>query len=1694
MSINLSKLLKQDIKQLSSEDISGVNTVYTSAITNQNPLNPTLKTGQDQVTLLGYDATDDQAYNTFKEVEESKEDTLSWWDKNIVQPSVRLGTRSTYYAYGLTGQAIEEFGIMTGKNFITEFGQGLIDIADQYSPAMESYKGLEKAGKLSGDEEFILDAVQFATNLGVNVYAGGLKATAGALSGIGQIAESAFDIDTDDTKQSMSTILNEFVTDVSIEQQQAYQELKEEEGSVDAIAYAVGQTFADIRGNLQLMKSLGIRLPQSLRGKPSATKGKIALERLKAAAVISTYRGLTTRGDAAERGKAAATTMVYMSTPALSGWFNNNWKVIGSDFVLNSVWSATPLWKNGNDYKSIWENKDLDLTDKMAQTISILGTDAFFSIITKSFKQSPEYRAIKAEEKQVFDTVVESAKNNISQNNPEWRTFETPQSIATRNAVENNGGFIEVHRQDVVAQKAITDMEQRLNSEIKDIELNGATSKASLENKQLLLDTILTYKDAPQAIQIKELEKSQIAINKGKSSVKNRAEKVNGKEQPLSTIVNGKEYTYKENNWYSEAGNIVKGERVLKSIQKNFAENVGVSKQDIDTYIEQRRQFESRINAETTARQAQERGEAKMLELNIKPLETKRILETENKLIEATAEMIRAGSLNNKSQFVQFIKSVSDKYTLRNEQVNNIYHKAMGRVKSEQRLIRETERTSKPAKITQKQFKPTREKVLVDPMQIIKDRIRTERDAVVRGKKLGKAEEVAKQKQRADDLSTFKSEIKQFARETFKGKDTSEKYNKVIGRIESVKTPSDVNLNKLIKIIEDVQADKEKSIAISEAKKVFANVKKRANSRDPSKRLSDDLAKAFEAINERISTTKPTKKTIDRVEASLKYFEKIKEKDGTEIPEFITKSINKLTKQSLQDLSTREINQITKALENIVYQQKTINELDARQQQRKITKAIDDYSNQPTIKQSPLYKDAEAKKEMINSKIYTPGGLLNAKRILELPPRQIMFTLDGWRNGVLVKEFYDRFTKADDKEALVRSKALPLLINVQPITKDFDKRNIKVVIGGQKIQITKGERVSIYLDSLNKDNDHHVLNGGYVTKDVRDRPLRITLEERNAILQKITNNELKVAKNIIEVYSRLSRYIDETSKEINGFSISVPNYTNPIINANLPSSKFGKDSFITPENMSGFNRTLIGSNSHLQERVDGAKNAIQIHDALKTATSMVSMVAKYHGYAVPLRDAKQILNGTSNIKTSSGTYQSFKSLIETNYGKQYYNALTKLVEDLEGNYVKPELSGKLEKSLQWANNNFARGALMFNIPVATMQPISYNQAKFVMPKKYWDMGLKSKSASWKEMGQYSPFLWSRSQGRYSIAYGETVTNQLLDKLMWTIKEGDRQSVGKIWNASKEWVKDEFPNLEVGSDKYFAKVAEKANMVVRRTQPTFETIDRPELARSKNEVLRAFALFSSQRNKNAGLLYENEIGMFKKIQNKEAGIKDYINFFDRWITTAVATPVMVAVHAANWKASIGLAREYFYVDEEDRRSLGEIYTEDIINKLVSVFSSDRGMVTQQILNGVKSIVQKFGIERFNKRSEDYKIPELDVYGFQLPLIQTYSRFINSASKLITKGMEISDLNYINEDTEQAKEEWNKHFYGLVKASSTIGYGAGNVWDFGMLIYYIIMNNEEFIDEIDEFKDDVIDLGTDVQRKGVGRTVRAALEKE
>ena len=1390
-----------------------------------------------------------------------------------------------------------------------------------------------------------------------------------------------------------------------------------------------------------------------------------------------------------------------MSTPALSGWFDNKWKVIGADFALNSLWSASPLWKDGNDYASIWKNKDLDLTDKMARTISILGTDAFFSIATTSFKDSPDYKKMSTAEKGLFEAVVDAAQKSVSQNNPEWRAFETPQSIAQRNAAQNNGGFINVHREDVVAKKAITDIATKLETDIKKIETSDAPKPTSYEGKVLLLDTINKFKDAPQSLQISEIKKTQAAIDKGENAVERRRVTIDGESKPLVTTVDGKEYTYRDNNWYSEAGRKITGKNTLGKIQKSFAEDYKINKKDVDEYIEQRRAYESRINQEETARQAQERGEAKMPEPDIKTVGTRRILQTENKLIDSVTEMIRAGTINNKRQFKDFIRSVSDQYNLRTEQVNNIYNRAMGKFKSEQKLMEQTERASKPAKVTQQQFKPQDKVTVVDKDGTLKEvsrkvevdlgrelsrQLRLEQNAVRRGKQLGKKEERLTQKQRAEDLKVFKAQIKEFARSVFKGEAAAEKYKEVVGRIEAVKTPSDANLTKLIKLVEEVQAKKELNIAVSKAKKVFKKVAKRAVSRDPSKRLSEDLVKAFKAIDDAVSTTKPSEATINRVNKSLEYFEKNQhkvygvnaEKGEILLPDFLMKDLKRLTKKPLSEMTISEVKTLTASLENIIHQQNTINRLDAVQQERKITKNIDDYTKQPSIKSNQVYKDAVAKKD----------SFVDTTRILQLPPDQLTWTMDGWnKGGVVHKVFYDAFVKADDKMYTAEREARNILDTISRDVRGFEKEDISIRVGSETLKISKGQRISMYLDSLNAQNNLHVLKGGYVIGEVSGRPLKITLEQRDAIISKMTETELRVAETIIETYKVLSKYMDIASKDINGFPISEFNFTNPIINAKI--ANYSKDTgLVTPDNLASYNKVLISTNPHLQERKAGANNPIVLHDAIKTVQSMVPMVARYYGYARPLIDAKQVLNGVSSIKTQEGTKQSFKELIETNFGKKYYQSLTKLVSDLERGYRRTD---DIDRQIAGLTRNFTTGTLMFNLPIATMQPISYNQAQYVMPKKYWSIGLASNPASWKEMGDNSAFLWSRSQGRYSIAYGETVRkNTAVDKALFTIKEGDRQSVGRIWNACRAWVKDERPDLEVNGKQFYAEVANRANMVVRRTQPTFELIDRPELARSDNQIAIAFSMFSSQRNKNSGLIYENEVGFRKKLLRGEATAKDFAEFVDRVLVLNFMSPLLVANHATGWAATFGVAREFFFEEEEDRKTWGEIYKEQFANKILSTLIGDRGLLGQQYLSGLKVVLDQ-AIIQYNKYSETYELPRLKTYAINLPVIQAFTDIFSVLSRGVSLASEWYARDQYNQDTSDLEKEGQEWSYRLSKATGrATGWGVGGALDIALLIGYLIQQGKYLKEErIPEVLEEIGDFFEEFKEAPVETTLQA-----
>lgn len=127
----------------------------------------------------------------------------------------------------------------------------------------------------------------------------------------------------------------------------------------------------------------------------------------------------------------------------------------------------------------------------------------------------------------------------------------------------------------------------------------------------------------------------------------------------------------------------------------------------------------------------------------------------------------------------------------------------------------------------------------------------------------------------------------------------------------------------------------------------------------------------------------------------------------------------------------------------------------------------------------------------------------------------------------------------------------------------------------------------------------------------------------------------------------------------------------------------------------------------------------------------------------------------------------------------------------------------------------------------------------------------------------SPLLYHRMQGYSSVELGDIKNSQrpstrLWKKARWAtgwIQAVDGATVGRLWYAAEYWVQDNMPKLQKGSDAYYKAVAKKFNDVVEKTQPNYTTMQRPQILRDPNELLRSLTMFMTQRLQNFNILFD-----------------------------------------------------------------------------------------------------------------------------------------------------------------------------------------------------------------------------------------------
>lgn len=308
----------------------------------------------------------------------------------------------------------------------------------------------------------------------------------------------------------------------------------------------------------------------------------------------------------------------------------------------------------------------------------------------------------------------------------------------------------------------------------------------------------------------------------------------------------------------------------------------------------------------------------------------------------------------------------------------------------------------------------------------------------------------------------------------------------------------------------------------------------------------------------------------------------------------------------------------------------------------------------------------------------------------------------------------------------------------------------------------------------------------------------------------------------------------------------------------------------------------------LKSRTGFSKNPVYLEDMTRVIQRQLDSVSRFCGMAIPLRNFKKVYSATYG-----GYAESVRKTIEKNYGTHGVEYIEKLITDLEGGGKGQ--STVADKIFNGLRGNTAAAVLTLNLPVTVGQAASYPTAAAEMDwpslaKAFFRGGRNNwvfSAADRELIAEYTPLLWYRNQGNSTTELGDIQSrstwygsNKTVSKIKhfgldW-IQSMDTATVGRLWYAAQYYVNSHNPELKADFDKYnklqnlnehqkeefqknkdayYSKVAEVFNKVVENTQPDYTTMQRPDILRSNNALVKQMTMFMTQRLQNFNIVYD-----------------------------------------------------------------------------------------------------------------------------------------------------------------------------------------------------------------------------------------------
>ena len=407
-----------------------------------------------------------------------------------------------------------------------------------------------------------------------------------------------------------------------------------------------------------------------------------------------------------------------------------------------------------------------------------------------------------------------------------------------------------------------------------------------------------------------------------------------------------------------------------------------------------------------------------------------------------------------------------------------------------------------------------------------------------------------------------------------------------------------------------------------------------------------------------------------------------------------------------------------------------------------------------------------------------------------------------------------------------------------------------------KVYMTPLQKVHMYLESKNYDNLRHMAGGRtFADKDLyskgkRDeayaqgKTIRLAPETVKAIVSDLTDEERELAALLEYFYNNTSSAsINKISNILYGYEKAIhKNYAPIFTNKNYVNSEFGV-----------FDVSAEGV-GNLKARQASRNPSLNI-SAIDAFNRHAEQTARFVGYAIPVRNWTTLMNWSGN-----GT--SMRDVISHKWGDKVANKnsgyIANLINTLQSGTVDDKSS--IEKALSKALSHYVSATFGFNPGIVFKQAASYPLAAAVLGWRNMPAAGMLARADRDLISKYTKELDYRTLG---YATPETAqlrnnptklsTNKATKFLFGgdAIIAMDAATVKRLWPWAVNYVRREYPDLEVGTQEqidagespFYKKVAEVFNDAVSTTQPMYDIMHRPNIMQHGG-LTRAFTMFKT----------------------------------------------------------------------------------------------------------------------------------------------------------------------------------------------------------------------------------------------------------